>query len=292
MPSSAPRYRNLIFTINNPEFSDTEPCGYVKPTFSDKFSYLAYALEEGETVHWQGYVEFHHQLTKDTFYREIGLVDRKCFCDPRKAKFSKDARAYVFKQDETFRGVVEEYGMLSTMGERLDIQAYVQKIKDGEWNTERDILMENPYAHWKFGRTLMTALKCFGGRRDRTTPSEVELIIGGTGTGKTRYVYDNYGDDLYDKPLDEKGVGWWDGYYNQSVVLFDEFRGQIEVGEMLKILDRYPKGLSVKGTSGQLTTKKFIITTNEEPRDWYDWRHTREATWAAWERRITKKTYL
>lgn len=291
MPSSSQRYRNLVFTINNPEFSDEEPCGYKLPCWSDKFTYLVWSLEQGEsgTVHFQGYVEFKNPIVKNTFYEAIGVP--VCWCEPRRG-LSREARDYVLKQDETYRGFHEEKGLISSMGERLDIQAYCDKIKKGEWKSEKDIIENDPYAHYKFGRTLLACLKTHGAIRDRSTASEVELIIGGTGTGKTKYVYDNYGTDLYDKPLDEKSHGWWDGYYGQSVVLFDEFRGQIEVGEMLKILDRYPKGLAIKTTSGQLVTKKFVITSNEMPSDWFAWRHVQPATWAAWERRITKTTFL
>ena len=39
---------------------------------------------------------------------------------------------------------------------------------------------------------------------------------------------------------------------------------------MLKILDKYPYQVELKGASTQLKANHFIFTTNIDPREWYE----------------------
>lgn len=49
----------------------------------------------------------------------------------------------------------------------------------------------------------------------------------------------------------------------------DEFRGCIDVGNLLVWLDRYPVLVEVKGGSVVLKAKKIWITSNLPPSAWY-----------------------
>lgn len=290
--SRLPTYRNLVFTINNPDLDDSTIHGYKEPKVHADFTYICFQLEEGKcgTVHWQGYAEFRNQISKKNFYRKLGLGDDKCWCTPRDGT-SAQARDYCFKDDVTTRWPGQEFGLISSMGERWDIKDIVEKIKIGEYKCERDIFETNPYWHYKFGRTINRAFALYGKRRRAEDMVQVILVIGKSGTGKTRWVHENY-PNIYVKPTDEKGKDWWEGYEGETEVLFDDFRGEISVGEMLQILDRYPKRVSQKGTSCQLRATTFIITTNDEPEHWLNWHSTTEETWNAFNRRITCKKYL
>ena len=83
--------------------------------------------------------------------------------------------------------------------------------------------------------------------RDGSTMLKVRCFYGGTATGKTRSAYDAM------KKLDEpyyvwtpaRGQ-WFDGYAGEKNVIMDEFRGQIPLGIMLTILDRYECPLQYK----------------------------------------------
>jgi len=97
-------------------------------------------------------------------------------------------------------------------------------------------------------------------------PQEVIVIYGPTGVGKTRMAFDEVGDDYYIKsPLTK----WFDGYHGQSTIIIDEFRGIVDISHVLKWLDRYPCSVEVKGSQVFLNTKKWIITSNLCPNDWY-----------------------
>lgn len=94
---------------------------------------------------------------------------------------------------------------------------------------------------------------------------EVHIYWGDTRTGKTRAVYE-LEPDVFDKPSDDK---WFDGYQGEEAILLDEFRGEIPVGSLLKWLDRYPIRVHSKGSMVPLCTKRWYITSNLNPEEWY-----------------------
>jgi len=55
----------------------------------------------------------------------------------------------------------------------------------------------------------------------------------------------------------------------QKHVIIDEFRGGIDIGHMLRWLDRYPVIVEVKGSSTVLKAETIWITSNIHPKDWY-----------------------
>lgn len=87
------------------------------------------------------------------------------------------------------------------------------------------------------------------------------MVWGRPGTGKSRYVWDMWGDDLYSlfsqKPL------WFDGYRGEKVLLIEEFEYDGISREMLlKLLDIYPLQVPVKGGSVWAQWTKIYITGN------------------------------
>ncbi|MGN5495186.1 hypothetical protein ACLJCJ_09470, partial [Campylobacter coli] len=67
-----------------------------------------------------------------------------------------------------------------------------------------------------------------------------------TGTGKShiaRELAENQ--PIYNHTVKDKG--WWDRYEQQPVVIFDDFRGEIEYNEILKLVDKYPHHVSRRG---------------------------------------------
>jgi len=93
---------------------------------------------------------------------------------------------------------------------------------------------------------------------------KVIILIGDSGTGKTRYAYDNY-PDLYSKP---EGA-WWDSYKGEKTILLDDYYGDIPYSQFLKVLDRYPLQVPQKGTHIYAQWDTVIITSNKQPEHWY-----------------------
>lgn len=128
-------------------------------------------------------------------------------------------------------------------------------------------------------------------RRCERIPPKVEVLIGATGVGKTRYVHElariHFGGDLwiYDG---EKDKEWFDGYVGQRVALFDDFRGEIHFSRLLRLLDRYPCQVPVKGGFVRWNPERIFITSNVSYEWWYD---LRQPDLAALERRFFR-TYV
>jgi len=93
-----------------------------------------------------------------------------------------------------------------------------------------------------------------------------QAFIGPTGTGKSKLVWEQAGEDAYVKNPTTK---WFDGYSGQRHVILDEFRGDINISHLLRWLDRYPVTVEIKGSSMPLAATKFWICSNLSVREWY-----------------------
>lgn len=89
---------------------------------------------------------------------------------------------------------------------------------------------------------------------------QVEYIYGNTGTGKTRAIMEKYGYRNVYRVTDYRHP--FDGYMGQDVIMFEEFRSSISLGDMLKYLDGYPVVLPCRYANKQACFTKVYICTN------------------------------
>lgn len=93
------------------------------------------------------------------------------------------------------------------------------------------------------------------------------MFWGPTGTGKTRVVYKMFPDVF--SLLDETGK-WFDGYMGHENALFDDFDGaSIGITYLLKLADRYPFRVQIKGGTVNWRPRRLFITSNINPDQWY-----------------------
>lgn len=93
-----------------------------------------------------------------------------------------------------------------------------------------------------------------------------KVYWGYTGTGKSRRAWEEAGMDAFCKDPRTK---FWCGYSGESNVVIDEFRGGIDIAHVLRWLDRYPVRVEVKGGNRPLKAKRYWITSNLDPREWF-----------------------
>lgn len=240
-----------VFTVNNP----SEPL-----TWPEDVRYAIYQLEQGEsgTVHFQGYVEF-HKRTRLTRVREILP---RAHWETRRGT-AKQARAYCVKQDSTYRDGPWEHGTMGSQGVSSDLLTAAEMIAAG--SRPSAIAGEYPTTWIRYGRGLLDlALRL---SPPRSEPPTIYVLWGSTGSGKSRWAFDNYdAEDIYIVP----GQGeWMDSYEQQKVVMFDEFYGGIPWSELLKLTDRYPHKAKTKGSFVNFNPSIMVFTSNRHPRDWY-----------------------
>lgn len=101
----------------------------------------------------------------------------------------------------------------------------------------------------------------------------VEIVWGDSGVGKTRYVVSKELETgLYIKPEGQ----WWDGYNGEEAVLIDDCVWSgicvteqkvagIPISEWLKIMDRYPYKVPVKGGYREFVSKRIYFTSMYDP---------------------------
>lgn len=102
--------------------------------------------------------------------------------------------------------------------------------------------------------------------QDRNWKTIVHVLWGRTGTGKTRFCVDQTMNSPYWSPGDYQ---WYDGYNGQKIVIFDDYRGEYPIQQLLKLLDRYPMNVPIKGGFVKWSPTKIYITSNLPPSDWY-----------------------
>ncbi len=249
-----------VITVNNP----SDPAVLLED-YSD-VRYAIWQLESGEnhTPHLQGYVEWKNKKSLSACVLQHGHAH----WSPRRG--SRDqARDYCRKEETRVSGTDGpwEHGEWANgQGARTDLLHIKRKIDEGV--SDKVLWEENPatmlrtYKGWERYRQVKID--------PRTVKTQVTVIWGPTGTGKSYWVDKQAGPDAFwlHPSKDDNGC-WWDGYMGQETVVMDEFYGGIKWTQMLRLLDAYPMSVPVKGAMIQFAAKRIFITSNKNPRDWY-----------------------
>ncbi len=236
----------------------------------DGIAYIKGQGEEGASgyLHWQVLVVSERSV-------RLRFI-KSCFVDTAHCELTRSAAAddYVWKDDTSVDGTRFELG---EKPHRRNSKPDWEKIWD--LAKEGDICAIEPSIRIQHYRTLRTI------RADFAEPVAFERKVivfhGPTGTGKSRRAWDEASWSAYPKDPRSK---FWDGYRDQKHVVFDEFRGGIDIAHLLRWFDRYPVLVEIKGASTCLVAEKIWITSNLHPKDWYpDLDYT---TYQALERRL------
>lgn len=262
MTSRDPK-KSWAFTLNN--YTEEEE----KQLKDLECNYIVYGHEVGQegTPHLQGHIVFKtakrlsglKKINERIHWSET--IDEEAsanYCMKDKNYFTKDNR----KQ-----------------GKRSDLTEAIETLRA---KGMQQVKTDHPETYVRFYRGLEQLSM---DDSIRNFKPYVEWIFGSTGTGKTRYVYERE-TDLW---ISGRDLRFWNGYQNQEATLFDDFRGDFcTFHELLRILDRYPMTVDVKGGYRNLNSKRMYITSCYPPTDVYK---TREDI-SQLVRRIDKVTEL
>lgn len=253
-PSQGYKCRGMVWTSFNvdcpPEFDE------------GKMRYLVYGTEvcpKTERRHLQGYVYWRNP-------RSHNNVCKIWKCWVRPAKGTPDqARTYCIKD-----GTYVEFGELPSQGKRTDLDTLSRKILAGEVSVDK-ILESEPMTYHMYGRTLNRLEDLYMSRKWRTEMTTCDWLVGPTGVGKSHIAYENFHPDThYDLEISDKG--WWEDYKQQDTVIINDFRGQINYDNLLKLVDKWPCKVPRRGHAPRpFMSKKIIITCPMTPEEVY-WR--------------------
>lgn len=165
-------------------------------------------------------------------------------------------------------------------GRRSDLETACDIIKKG--GTMKEVAEEVPGTYVRYHKGFM-ALKAQLIVPRNTVPT-VTVFYGKTGKGKTRMAKAIAGENAYTW-FPQMGK-WFDGYTGQENVIMDEFRGQLALGQLLNMLDRYDCKVEYKGGIIEFCATNIVITSPKHPKDWYIY-CGEDDVWAQLNRRIT-----
>ena len=157
-------------------------------------------------------------------------------------------------------------GMHPKQGQRLDLKAITDDIL-GHKITVDEITIEKPNLYHQYGRTFNKIQEIANRKKFRNWMTEGIWYYGETGAGKSHLAYEGYNPETH-YILNLNDNGFWNGYTGQPIVIINEFRGQIPYGELLDLVDKWPKTVKIKCEAPQpLLAKKIIITSPLAPED-------------------------
>lgn len=242
--------RRFVFTLNN--YTDehyTKCCDFI--TSHCKYGIVGKEIGEKGTPHLQGFCN----LTKPMRFNAIKQHLHNTIHIEKANGSDEDNQRYCSKAGNFF-----EKGSPVVQGQRSDLSNVVDRIKDGKSLT--DIAMEFPTQFIRYHRGIRELLQVIKPIPPRDFKTYVYYYWGPPGSGKSKRALEEARsidkDSIYYKP---RGL-WWDGYKQQKNVIIDDFYGWIKYDEMLKICDRYPYKVQVKGGFEEFTSTRLWITSN------------------------------
>ena len=199
----------------------------------------------------------------------------------KEGKWEKDEK-HGTKVDGTF----EEWGEMpiERQGQRSDLTDLYDMIRSGLTNCE---IYEDNAGYLKYHNLIEQVRQDhrYQEHKGKNRSLAVIYVWGKTGVGKTRLIYDTYcSNDIY-RVTDYQHP--FDSYSGEPVMVFDEFRSQLRISEMLNYLDRYPLKLPSRYVGKQACYTTVYIISNEPLRHQYrDVQIKQPNTWQAFLRRI------
>lgn len=266
--------REWVFTINN--WSDVD----ITNLYKIEARYKCWAPEVGAkgTPHIQGYIAFKDAKTRKAVSKLIPrawLAARSPKSSPQNARnyivgpYSKDGKEKPFNKDAV------EVGTIPKQGERNDLKDFHDAIQAGKRG--RSLSEDHLALRAKYPRLEQILINEDDKQRaidmyERGERPEIHIRWGEPGVGKSKYVYDKHkASNIYELNLGDGSGGsvWWDGYDGEEVVLINDFDGELGWKYLLRLLDRYPFRLQVKGSHRWRLCKYIYITSNCSPDQWY-----------------------
>jgi len=210
-----------------------------------------------EFHYFLGFINFASKREWSTIKRIIG---ESAHIEPSKGNDQQN-KEYCSKEGDFW-----EFGVPSQQGSRTDLEGVVSTIRDAK--RIRDVVDRHPTEFIKYSRGITQLFGYLSKREVREWKTETFVYVGEPGTGKSRTAAEitkTRGYQVYYKTRGD----WWDNYTGQEAVIIDDFYGWLKFDEVLRITDRYPLQVPIKGGFSEFLAKLVIFTSNKRCDEWW-----------------------
>ena len=247
------RVRRFTMTLNN--FTEAEFESF-KSLPGTKFAICGKEVGENGTPHLQAYVEFpaSKRYSIKSLQRAISLhqgVPSRWAVFVSKGTGAQNVE-YCSKDGDVWSKGEAPLGQ----GKRTDLDAVAELVRNG--GTELDVASSHGASYIKYYRGVNQLISLFSTSR-RNSPTLGYWCFGATGTGKSRWAMNLTPDSCYVKDGTTK---WFCGYKQQETVIIDDYRvnPQLSFSFLLRLADRYPMNVEMKGGNIEFNSRRVIIT--------------------------------
>lgn len=228
-------------------------------------SFVVMQLErtQEDRLHYQGYVQLPRKQRLTWLRRH---VLEKAHWEVARGT-ANDNIAYCTKEDSREAGPWR-CGDVKHQGVENSFDECVEAVKEGM--PLHEAAEAWPGVWVKHSRGLCDLRQRLQLKRDRRAfgpeGPEVWVLYGSSGTGKSRFVAEHWPDAFWKIP----GEKWWDGYEEHETVVLDDFKvGELRLTDLQRLLDWNPLWVEVKGGAVPMLAKRYVITSNYHPSEWY-----------------------
>lgn len=253
--------KRWCFTLNN--YTQAELAKLKEDLTVECCEYALIGKEVGATgtPHLQGFVNLKKKLRLNGVRK---LISNRGHFERAKGT-DADNKEYCGKGGDIHLAI----GTPSMSGRRTDLGEAVELLRASSGNLSA-LAEAHPETFIRYGRGLANWLDHSKVQKRRDYKTELHVFTGPPGCGKSREVYARAcsiasQDDVFYKSRGE----WWDGYVGQRVVVIDDFYGWLKYDELLRITDRYPLRVPIKGAFSQFLATHVFVTSNVEAWAWY-----------------------
>ena len=255
-----------MFTFNNPELEVFDYCVGLE-LFSWKYIFQIEVGENNGTRHIQGFVDTHVKVRFSTMRNrmaEAGFPGCHLEMCRNRNNAINYCRKEATREDGPFTNLSAYELDAAGQGRRRDLELLQADVKAGK---SRLYIAENHFnAFLQYNAGIMRYQQLL--QRPREEKTKVLYLFGLPGVGKSRFALEvakkiarpeRNDSDIYYKVSGK----WWDLYENHSTVIWDDFRGcDYRLSELLKLMDRYPYKIEVKGAVLEFNSQLLIMTSN------------------------------
>jgi len=225
------------------------------------YKYLVFQLEQGQDTgykHYQLYVEFENARYWTSIQKIFGFAHIEI-----RNGTQKEAYDYCTKEDTRLHGPFE-FGKRPVFNSKNTNsglrEKFIQAISLGA--SDRDLLLQFPTI---FKKQMVDEYRSILGVKDyyevNNRDLEVIYLFGLSGVGKSSYIRrEHEANDIYVvSDYDKDPFG---NYNGQDIIVFDEYRSNFNLTQILQYLDIYPLFLPSRYTNKLAKYTKVYVVSN------------------------------